>query len=159
MIMAGLVLACAVVDASEVGDRFPDFDLKDLKGHAVSWRQFQGKVVVVNLWMTTCPPCKKEMPMLQRLQDKYANRGAIFVGISTDALARTAAKFAKQLNITYTLLIDPALYTEEVEQRKFGFVGLPTTFIVDRDGVIRKKVIGFTYANEIEPALLEALKN
>src|SRR5215831_3495983 len=100
-IMAGLVLACAALNASEVGDRFPDFELKDLKGHTVSWKQFQGKVVVVNLWMTTCPPCKKEMPMLQRLQDKYASRGVIIVGISTDNSAKTADKFARNLGIKY----------------------------------------------------------
>src|SRR5262245_23184180 len=102
VIVSGLILACAVLNASEVGDRFPDFQLRDLKGHAVSWKQFQGKVVVVNLWMTTCPPCKKEMPMLQRLQDKYADRDVVFVGISTDALAKTASKFVKKLKIKYT---------------------------------------------------------
>src|SRR5215471_1764747 len=135
-IVAGLILACAVLHASEVGDRFPDFELKDLKGHAVSWKQFQGKVVVVNLWMTTCPPCRKEMPMLQGLQDKYSDRGVVFVGISTDANARTADKFARKIGIKYTLLIDPPLYTEEFEQKKFGFLGLPTTFVVDSSGVI-----------------------
>jgi peroxiredoxin len=158
-IVAGLFLACVSSSASEVGDRFPDFVLKDLKGHTVSWKQFQGKVVVVNLWMTTCPPCKKEMPMLQGLQDKYASRGVVFVGISTDANARTADKFARKIGIKYTLLIDPPLYTEESEQKKFGFLGLPTTFVVDGSGVIRKKVVGFTYENEIEPALLELLLN
>src|SRR5215471_17826240 len=96
-IVVGIVLACVSLNASEVGDRFPDFQLKDLKGHMVSWKQFQGKIVVVNLWMTTCPPCKKEMPMLQGLQDKYAGRGVIFVGISTDASSKTADKFARKI--------------------------------------------------------------
>ena len=157
IIVATLVLACVSLNASEVGDRFPDFKLNDLKGRLVSWEQFQGKIIVVNLWMTTCPPCKKEMPMLQRLQDKYAARGIVFIGISADNSAKIADQFARRLGIKYTLLIDPLLYTEEFEQKKFGFLGLPTTFIVDRSGIIRKKMIGFTYEDEIEPELRELL--
>src|SRR5262245_39096906 len=156
-IVAGFVLACVSSNASEVGDRFPDFKLKDLMGRVVSSEQFQGKIMVVNLWMTTCPPCKKEMPILQRLQDKYATRGVIVVGISADDSMKTAEKFARKLDIKYALLIDPQLYTEESEQKKFGFLGLPTTFVVDRSGIIRKKVIGFTYQDEIEPELRELL--
>jgi len=107
----------------------------------------------VNLWMSTCPPCVKEMPMLQQLQKKYANRGVVVVGISADEKAGTAEKFAKKLGVRYTLLIDPNLMTSESEQKKFGFVGLPTTFIVDCTGVIRKKIVGFTSSEDIEKSL------
>jgi peroxiredoxin len=155
--VALLILACAVASASEVGERFPDFNLKDLSGKEVSWKMFQGKVVIVNLWMTTCPPCRKEMPMLQQLQNKYASHGVVVLGISTDEKASTAAKFARQLKITYPLLLNSILMTSETEQKKFGFKGLPTTFIVDRNGIIRKKVIGFTYSEDLENGLNELL--
>src|SRR5690349_16631471 len=150
-----LILTCAIVNASEVGDRFPDFTLKNLSGHEVSSREFGGKVVIVNLWMTTCPPCRKEMPMLQELQNKYASRGVVVVGISADDNAGTASRFARRLKIKYQLLLDPILMTSESEQLKFGLLGLPTTFIVDRSGNIRKKVIGFTYQDDLENALKE----
>jgi peroxiredoxin len=153
-----LILACALAGASEVGERFPDFVLKNLSGREVSWKTFQGKIVVVNLWMTTCPPCRKEMPMLQQLQNKYASRGVVVVGISADEKARRAAKFARQLKISYPLLLDSMLMTSESEQKKFGFLGLPTTFIVDRNGVVRKKVIGFTYQEDLESALSDILR-
>src|SRR5215469_8685620 len=109
------VLGCAALNATDVGDRFPDFVLNDLQGRSVSWSDFHGKVVVLNLWMTTCPPCKKEMPMLQELQRKYDRRGVVVVGISADAKSATAAKFASKLNIKYPLLIAPALMTSESE--------------------------------------------
>src|SRR5262245_16753888 len=157
-IVAALVLACAVLNASEVGDRFPDFTLKNLSGREVSWKTFQGKVVIVNLWMTTCPPCRKEMPMLQHLHNKYARQGVVVVGISADEKAATAAKFARQLKITYPLLLDSILMTSESEQKKFGFLGLPTTFIIDRSGIVRKKVIGFTYQEDLEHTLSELLR-
>lgn len=156
--VAILLLACAVVSASEVGDRFPDFTLKNLSGREVSWQSFQGKIVIVNLWMTTCPPCRKEMPMLQQLQNKYASRGVVVLGISADEKASTASRFARQLKITYPLLLDSILMTSESEQKKFGFLGLPTTFIVDRNGIIRKKVIGFIYQDDLENALNQVLK-
>ena len=156
--VAALILACALAGASEVEERFPDFVLKNLSGREVPWKTFQGKIVVVNLWMTTCPPCRKEMPMLQQLQYKYASRGVVVVGISADEKASTAAKFARQLKITYPLLLDSMLMTSESEQKKFGFLGLPTTFIVDRNGVVRKKVIGFTYQEDLESALNDLLR-
>src|SRR4051812_8409187 len=95
--IAALILACSCLYASEVGDRLTDFTLRNLEGHEVSWHEFQGKIVVLNLWMTTCPPCKKEMPMLQQLQNKYASRGVVVVGISADDKASTAASFARKL--------------------------------------------------------------
>jgi peroxiredoxin len=158
LVIATLILACAVSTASEVGDRFPDFTLKNLSGREVSWKSFQGQVVILNLWMTTCPPCRKEMPMLQQLQNKYASRGVVVLGISTDEKASTAARFARQLKITYPLLLDPILMTSESEQKKFGFLGLPTTFIVDRNGIVRKKVIGFTYQDDLESAVRQVLQ-
>ena len=98
------------------------------------------------------------MPMLQQLQNKYASRGVVVIGISTDEKAGTAAKFAGRLKITYPLLLDSILMTSESEQKKFGFLGLPTTFIIDRNGIIRKKMIGFTYQQDLERALKELLQ-
>lgn len=153
--LATLILACGLLNASEIGERFPDFTLKNLKGREVSWGEFHGQVIVLNLWMTTCPPCKKEMPMLQQLQNKYAHRGVVVIGISADDKASTVASFARKLKITYPILMDPLLMTDEAEQKKFGFLGLPTTFIIDAKGIVRKKVIGFTYKEDLENGLNE----
>src|SRR5207248_2328977 len=101
--------------------------------------------------------CKKEMPMLEEVQKKYAARGVVVVGISADANAGIAAKFARKLKVNYRLLIDPTLMTSDAEATKFGFVGLPTTFVVDRNGVIRGKVIGFTYITDLDGKLDDVL--
>jgi peroxiredoxin len=154
-----IVLACGLAVPAAAIEPFPDFTLKDLHGRAVSLSQFRGKVVILNLWMTTCPPCKKEMPMLQQLQKKYANQGVVVVGISADEKANTAASFARTLGVTYPLLIHPALMISESEQQKFGLLGLPTTYILDKTGSVRKKVIGFLDKEDIEQALEEVLSN
>jgi len=155
-IVAGLALACVYLNASDVGERFPDFKLKDLKGRLTSLEDFQGKTLIVNLWMTTCSPCKKEMPMLQRLQDKYADRGLVVVGISADNYPQTVQRFAQQLGINYTLLLNPQLYTQETE-KKFGFNSFPTTFVVDGSGIIRKKIVGYNGGDDLERAVLQLL--
>jgi len=154
-----VVLTCGFAVQAAAIEPFPDFTLKDLHGRAVSLSQFRGKVVILNLWMTTCPPCKKEMPMLQQIQKKYANREVVVIGISADEKAGTAASFARKLGVTYPLLIHPALMTSESEQQKFGMLGLPTTYILDKTGSVRKKVIGFLYKEDIEQALEEVLSN
>ena len=155
-IVAGLALACVYLNASDVGGRFPDFTLKDTKGRPTSLQDFQGKILVVNLWMTTCPPCRKEMPMLQRIHEKYADRGVVVLGISADNSAKIVERFAQQFGITYTLLLNPQLYTEESE-RKLGFNAFPTTFVVDGSGIVRKKIVGFNADNDVERAVLELL--
>src|SRR5688572_31015620 len=95
-----LTVLCAVstVTASgQIGQRFPDFTFKNLQGRDVALAQFRGKVVLLNLWMTTCPPCRKEMPALQKLQQKYAAHGLAVVGISADGDAGIASSFARKL--------------------------------------------------------------
>jgi peroxiredoxin len=155
-VVAGILFP-VLLHAQSVGDAFPDFVLKDFSGHPVAWAQFRGRVVVLNLWMTTCPPCKNEMPMLQQLQNEYGNRGVTVIGISADDKASAAAKFAHKLKIQYTLLLDPILMTSDSEQQKFAFVGLPTTFIVDAKGIIRTKIIGFTYKDDLRASLDQIL--
>ena len=148
-----LLLTSLSPSASEVGERFPDFTLKDLGGRNVSFSRFRGKVLLLDFWMTTCPPCKEEMPIFQELQRKYGDRGLVVVGISLDEKPKTASAFARKLGIRYTLLIHPTLMTSESEQQRFGIVGLPTTFLIDRHGIIRHKVVGFQYKEQFEKHL------
>ena len=95
--------------------------------------------------------------MLQQLHRDYERQGVMVMGISLDDKPNTASKFAGSLRITYPLLIHPTLITAEVEQQHFGIVGLPTTFLIDRAGIIRKKVIGFATRTELEASLRELL--
>jgi peroxiredoxin len=153
-----LHLAYVPVEARQVPERFPDFTLKDLRGKQVSSAEFSGKVLLVNFWVTTCPPCKKEMPMLQSLHRKYAAHGLVVIGVSLDEKPGTAAAFARSLRITYPLLIHPTLMTDEAQQQHYGILGLPTTYIVDRAGVVRKKVVGFAYREDLEKSIQELIR-
>jgi cytochrome c biogenesis protein CcmG/thiol:disulfide interchange protein DsbE len=134
-------------------ERMPQFCLDDLQGRKVCSSEFAGKVLLVDFWASTCVPCRREMPAYQRFQEQYGSRGFAAIGIGITMDSRTEAeKFARALKIKYTLLIG----TPDVE-KDFGILGIPTTILVDRGGVIRKRVVGFEYPEEFESALKSLL--
>ncbi|HWY53595.1 MAG TPA: TlpA disulfide reductase family protein [Terriglobales bacterium] len=140
-----------VIAAGEVGSRLPDFSVKDLQGHALSSADLRGKVVLVDFWATWCQPCKKEMPGYQKLLDRYGSRGFVVIGFKFDTMRdmEDPIQFAKGIAVHYPL----AVATEDVKQKFGGIEGLPTTMVYDRQGVLRTKVIGFEYTDNIEQAL------
>ena len=138
----------APVGAGEVGSRLPDFALKDLQGNDISSAALRGKVVLIDIWATWCHPCKKEMPGYQKLLDRYGSRGFAVVGLKSDIMMDTEdpIKFAKEIGVHYPL----AGASADIVQRFGGIEGLPTTFIYDRQGILRDKVIGFEYSQHFE---------
>ncbi len=136
------------VAAGEIGSRLPDFSLKDLQGREISSADLRGKVVLIDFWATWCQPCKKEMPGYQRLLDRYGSQGFAVVGFKFDTMMDTEdpLQFAKRIGVRYPL----AIASEEVKWKFGGIEGLPTTMLYDRQGILRKKVIGFEYTSVIE---------
>jgi peroxiredoxin len=135
-------------------DRMPRFTLKDVDGREFSSEELRGKVALVDFWMTTCEPCRREMPGFEQLQNEYRDRGLVVIGIALDEDAAEVSRFARELRVHYRLLLS----NQEVQERWGGIQGIPTTFLVDRSGVVRKKVIGFEYKEEFEKALRELLQ-
>lgn len=132
----------------EVGGPLPVFRLKDVNGREVSSEDFKGKVLLVDYWATWCKPCETEMPEFQELQDAYGEQGFAVVGIAMDTNPKDVAVFARKHRIRYPLLMG----TPE-SQQSFSILGIPTSMVVDRQGIIRKKVIGFEYKDAFEAAL------
>jgi thiol-disulfide isomerase/thioredoxin len=141
----------AVIAAGEIGSRLPGFSVKDMQGREISSTDLRGKVVLIDFWATWCQPCKKEMPGYQKLVDQYGSRGFAVVGFKFDTMADTEdpVLFAKKIGARYPL----AIAADDLKQ-KFGSIeGLPTTMLYDRQGILRKKIIGFEYTNVIESEL------
>jgi thiol-disulfide isomerase/thioredoxin len=137
--------------AGEIGSRLPDFDLKDLAGHPISSVDLHGKVVLVDFWATWCQPCKKEMPGYQKLADRYGSHGFAVLGFKSEVMRDTEdpLQFAGKIGVRYPLVI-----ASEGIPKKFGdIVGLPTTMLYDRQGILRMKVIGFEYTDTIEASI------
>lgn len=142
--------ASAALGFGASNDPAPPFTLATLDGDTVSLHDLRGQVVLVNFWASWCPPCRVEMPGFERIYRDRAQDGFTIVGIVTDGHARERVRaFLTQHDITYpTLLASPAVI------RDYGGISsLPESFLLDRDGRIRHRVIGFF----AEPALRAAV--
>jgi peroxiredoxin len=139
----------ALLLALSAAEKIPNFSLPDTAGHVVSLKQFEGKVIMLDFWATWCGPCKTEMPGYEALYRKYKSRGLVVVGIALDADPVKVRKFAKKYGITYPLLING------MNVSSYGVLGIPTTILADRKGVVRKKVVGFEETKVFETIVEE----
>lgn len=129
----------------------PEFTLPDLEGKSRASRDWQGKVVLVDFWATWCAGCRETIPALSRLQSKYGAQGLSVVGISLDKGAKAkVGKFARKLKVNYQMLLD----SEDTLSRVFGFEGLPSLYLFDRQGNLVKAMVGYTAVQDKD---LEAL--
>ena len=108
----------------------PPFSSHTLEARPVSMTDLRGKVVLVNFWATWCLECRPEMPVLERLHRELGTRGLAVVGINAREARDTVRRYANELALTFPLVLDPAGTINAL----YGVVGLPTTFIVGRDG-------------------------
>jgi cytochrome c biogenesis protein CcmG/thiol:disulfide interchange protein DsbE len=133
--------------ASTPGHDAPDFVLTDLQGHTVKLSDLRGKAVVLNFWATWCPPCKEEIPWLVDLQKRYGGQGLQIVGINMDdGDPKDVVKFAAENSINYPILFGQ----DKVADLYGGIEYLPTTFYIDRNGVVLDRVFGQPERAEIE---------
>jgi len=153
-IVGGVVVALALVlvagerlvgrqfDLVTLGSRAPDFRAETVEApkQVKTMRDFKGDVVLLNIWATWCLPCRVEMPSLETLERTYGPRGLHIVAVSIDDPGMDSAirAFVTTYGLTFEILHD----TTGRIQRAYQTTGYPETFVIARDGVIRKKVIG-----------------
>jgi peroxiredoxin len=130
----------------------PKFLLPDLSGKVVRMDDLRGKVVLLNLWATWCPPCVEEMPTLETLSKKMTGRDFVLLAISEDENPEKVAPWIEKRRLTFPVLLD----TQGQVGADLGITGYPETFIVDRTGRIVHHHIG--YRDWAEPGIIAALE-
>lgn len=121
------------------GFEAPNFNFPDLNGKKVSLSDHRGKVVLVNIWATWCPPCRQEMPSMQRLYATFKGDNFEILAVSIDSKGReVVAPFMRNMNLTFPALLDP----KETIKPVYRITGVPESFIIDKDGVLVEKIIG-----------------
>ena len=153
VLTSGLVMAgCSPSSAQgvEVGDLAPDFQLQNLDGQTVSLGNLQGKPVLINFWATWCGPCRSEMPYIQEIYEEWTNKGLVVLTINMGESSSKAEEFRQSYNLSFIVLLD----TKQDVAQKYNIQYIPTTFFIDKGGIIQDKVIGaFQNKTQIENKL------
>jgi cytochrome c biogenesis protein CcmG, thiol:disulfide interchange protein DsbE len=145
--VAVLVLVFGIVwmqsskyEPPKIGKAAPDFSLVDLNDKEVRLSDLRGKVVFLNFWATWCKPCKEEMPSMEILHRNFEKDGLVVLAVSIDRVTTTKdiPPFIKSMNLSFPVLVDSWGKTDMPYKR----MGVPETFIIDQQGVIREIVIG-----------------
>jgi len=132
----------------------PAWKLQDINGKTVQLSDFKGKVVVLDFWATWCPPCRAEIPHFIELQKQYQSQGLVVIGVSLDQGGPgVVSSFAKQQNINYPIVMG----TEDVAKAYGNIEAIPTTFVIDPNGNITGKHIGFTEKSVFEDEIKKVL--
>jgi peroxiredoxin len=137
--LAGVAALQSAQRDRRLGYAAPDFALPDLQGKQHRLSDYHGKVVFLNLWTTWCPPCRMEMPAMERLYQRLRERDFVMLAVSEDeGGASVVAPFVAELGLTFPILLDPDARLSP----RFGVTGYPETFVIDRAGNVVNHFIG-----------------
>jgi cytochrome c biogenesis protein CcmG, thiol:disulfide interchange protein DsbE len=148
-----LVFACLLIltgcysnsKPSSIGIAAPDFTIQDSE-RSVTLSQLRGKIVVLNFWATWCPPCVEEMPSLVQMQKKMQDKGVTVLAVSVDEDADDYHKFLKDHDVDLLTVRESGQRTPNgviaPVSSRYGTIKVPETYIIDRNGTIRRKMIG-----------------
>jgi peroxiredoxin len=116
----------------------PDFSLENLQGKMVDIRHYRGQVVLINFWATWCPHCRQESPCFEKLFNQYSAKGLVIFRINTKENPETVAKFVKKESLNVPVLLDKIGKVG----RLFGLWAHPTSYLIDRRGMVRYRTVG-----------------
>jgi peroxiredoxin len=130
--------------AELINEPAPDFTLKAKSGENMRLKELSGDVVLVNFWASWCGPCRKEMPLLQKLQDKYKDMGFTVLGVNVEEQNDAAKNFIDEVGVSFPILLDEANDVSKL----YDVNAMPTTVIIDRQGNKRYVHYGFQSGDE-----------
>lgn len=128
-----------------VGSMAPDFELKTIDGQTYKLSELRGQAVMINFFASWCPPCRAEMPALQNAFEEYKDQGFIILAVNMNESAVAIRSFQERYGLTMPIVVD----TDDRVSRAYDIVPLPTSYFVDRNGVVRGKWTGEIRAEQL----------
>lgn len=141
-VVAGLASVAAAQSSSPKQSpppQFPDLEFVGEEGGAVRLSELKGNVVLLNVWATWCGPCKKELPLVQKMYDTYSDRNFVVVSVNVDADRRRVEPFLKQFNISL-----PVYFASPEDAGPLTATGIPSTFIIGPDRTLVDRAVGYS---------------
>ncbi len=135
---AAFIGGCVKDQTWKSGSQAPQISVLDLRNATVQLSDFRGKVIVLRFWATGCKACVAEMPRLDKFRKKYSEKDLAVLGVNIGGSKDLVEAFAKGLNISYPLLLDPAM----IAAKKYAVRTVPTTFFIDRNGNAKQVIAG-----------------
>ena len=142
------------VDTSVAGTLAPEFELPGLTGRRIRLQQFQGSIVVVNVWASWCVPCREEVGALKAVEHKWRRHGVRLVGIVENDTASAARRFQDQNDVPWPSVLD----ADRTTATEFGVRGVPETYVVGRDGRLAGKIIGRLRDGQLDAVISDLLQ-
>jgi len=144
---AGNQTTAGLKTGNKIGELAPDFTLTTIDGKTMNLYDYRGKNIILNFWATWCGPCTYEVPFLRQIDETWAKAGVAIIAVNTQDNVENAAIYAKRHNLNFVIPVDPRGGVATM----FNVHGLPTTFFIDSDGVIKSVKVGpFINTGEIE---------
>ena len=142
----------AAASTCKAGNKAPlNYTVKDMNGAQVKIADYAGKVILLNYWATWCGPCRVEIPGFVELYDQYKDKGLVILGVSTDDDPETLRGYAKEMKMNYPVLVGRE--NEELLDAFGPLFGLPTSYVIGRDGSVCAKQLGPASKEDFEKAL------
>lgn len=135
-----------VASALEVGQAAPSFQLPAWKGDIMSLQQYQGKVILLDFWASWCGPCRQSFPLFNQLYKDLKEKDFVILAVNIDEDQKDALKFLEEVPVDFAIGFDPKGKTPE----SYGLKGMPTSFVIGKNGKIAKVIEGFTPTELVE---------
>ncbi|HET6515682.1 MAG TPA: TlpA disulfide reductase family protein [Thermodesulfovibrionales bacterium] len=137
------------------GQPAPSFALSDISGKMIRVPEdVKGRITAIRFWASSCKFCAAEMPEIEEVYKKYADKGLVILAVNIGEDKGDVEKFAKGYNISYPMLLDPG----QIVTKRYGVISTPETFLLDRNGLIRQKILGEINRQTFEEIVIECLK-
>jgi len=151
-----LITVLLLLPHSALAEPAKQFELSGINGTTVSLEALRGKVVYLDFWASWCGPCRASFPWMDEMQSKYAEQGLTVLAINLDDKQQNAEEFLEDYPVDFLLAFDPKGTTP----KEYGVMGMPTSFLIDRNGEITQQHVGFNSSNkkELEQAIAAQLE-